>query len=121
MPNFIKTTTRTHIGTPTFWAFHQNNSGGYFEDELPMFLIVEATSYGQANAIAESLGVDFQDSNTFSGDRWSRQMYYSDSTSAPVLYGEDVEKFIAETKYLCHPYLAAIVRLNGETTHYHKA
>lgn len=60
----------------TYFRFHQNNSGGYFDKEMGYTIWIEATTPDEANAIAEENGVYFAgtldgtDCNCC-GDRWS--------------------------------------------------
>ena len=67
-----------------WYDFRQNNSGGYFNG--PRFVLVEADSYEEANALAENAGVyfDFRGVNRLLSDcpccgpRWSKATEYDD-------------------------------------------
>ena len=60
-----------------YFVYSQNNSGGVFEDipdqGLGYVTIIEAISATHADAIAVTMGMDFADTNEFSGDRWTMQ------------------------------------------------
>lgn len=100
-----------------FYEFNQNNSGGSFDisDTLAHFVIIEAYSADQANAIAKSLGIYFDgcDDETdcpCCGDRWYRAWGEGDKT--PMIYGKDPSEyeclFTPVGKAYCYVY-----RLNG--------
>lgn len=121
MRKFNKTVTQHQptSTTPVFWLFDQNNSGGRWKKDLPGYLFIEAVSAGQANAIAEDLGVDFRDHNEFSGSRWEPCDFLTTPMVVPMIYDMEIEDFIKHSPYIGHLYVAAVVRLNGETIHYH--
>lgn len=119
MPKFIKVVTKSDpTPAPTFWHYDQNNSGGYWVRDLPHDLFIEAATASQANAIAMSMGVDFSDSNDFSGERWRAHTRYDVGMVTLTLYGQELETYLATAKYVPFDYLAAVVYLNGETVHY---
>lgn len=115
---FTKTVTvKSTSNTPVFWLFSQNNRNGW-QKNLPQYLLVEALNMNQANAVAEEMGCDF--SVDEDGYQWSKLSYvYDEPTLVPSLFGVTVEEFVSSTKYTYHPYVAAVVYLNGETVHYH--
>lgn len=115
MAKFTKTVTRKTAtpAAPKFWLYTQNSSRGYFEKELPYYLFVEALTYDHANMIAKNLGVYFD--YTY---QWSECDSYDDGVDVPTIYGESIEDFLSNSRYTSHHYMVAVVRLNGETTHY---
>lgn len=86
-----------------FYTYSQNNSGGSFVksaiDGICEYVIVEATSAEQANAIAENIGLYFDGCETdrdcpCCGDRWYPVDEYN-STKEPSIYNTPVEKHAA--------------------------
>lgn len=78
-----------------FFTFRQSNPGGFYQDEMPNYLIVEAPSSDFANFAAEKQGVYFDGCQTGQdcpccGNRWGR-VYSGDGTDNPQIYGEKVE------------------------------
>lgn len=76
-----------------FYTFRQNNSGGSFhiDDEVDVYVVIEATSADDANSIATDNGIYFDGCRTghdcqCCGDRW-RWAYESDATETPEIYG----------------------------------
>lgn len=57
-----------------FYDFWQNNSGGYFiiNDKVAPIVWIEARNASEANAIAESIGIIFDEGCECCGDRWGR-------------------------------------------------
>lgn len=88
-----------------FYTFIQNNSGGWFtrDKQVAEYVIIEAASAGEANTIAESIGIYFNgcteghDCNCC-GDRWRPVMSY-DGTESPEIHGE---KAIASEKVIIY-------------------
>ena len=83
-----------------FYAFRQNNSGGFFSDDLSSgitdYVIIEANSANKANKRAEEIGLYFDGCRngydcSCCGDRWY-ETYDSDATAQPEIYGELVEE-----------------------------
>lgn len=68
-------------GAPIFWRYDQNNTGGWFDDDLPRVLWVQAETAHDADARAEALGVYFDGVDAgrdcdCCGDRWYRAGVY---------------------------------------------
>lgn len=79
-----------------FYTFHQNNSGGSFEETatVSVVTIVEARTADLANAVAQSIGIYFYGcfsgiDCTCCGDRWS-QTYEAAGRDVPCLYGKPI-------------------------------
>ena len=55
-----------------FYDFWQNNSGGKFiiNDKVAPIVWIEARNASEANAIAESIGIIFDEGCECCGDRW---------------------------------------------------
>ena len=88
----------TVVALPTkskFFEYNQNNSGGEFVlDEtrgITHYVIIEALNSGQADSLAEEIGLYFDGEGDCPccGDRWYPS--YGDGTDIPTIYGEDVE------------------------------
>jgi hypothetical protein len=80
-----------------FFPFYQNNSGGVFDKNLPINLIIEAEHADEANSRAESLGIYFDGVKTgrdceCCGSRWWR-------TTATQGEGYLIEEWIGFTVY----------------------
>ena len=80
-----------------FYTYRQNNSGGSFivNEDVDVYVIVEADSPEQADVIAESKGIYFNGCDLgwdcdCCGDRWYRA-YGWDAAEQPEIYGEIVE------------------------------
>ena len=78
-----------------FYTFRQNNSGGFFSG--PQFVIIEADSAEEANAIAEENDIYFHGVSrgldcSCCGDRWY-PVYEGDGDNEPLIYGEPAEKY----------------------------
>lgn len=76
-----------------FYTYDQNNSGGEFHDPA-MYVIIEAESATQADAIAESHGIYFDGLDRdidcpCCGDRWY-SAYEHDGFDVPSVYGVPV-------------------------------
>lgn len=77
-----------------FYTFDQNNSGGSFQtdDNVTLYVIIEADDANEANEKAEMIGLYFDGSGDClcCGDRWY-EAYDSEygSHDTPQLYGED--------------------------------
>ena len=78
-----------------FYTFVQNNSGGKYhrDDEVTMYVILEADSARDANHLACSHGIYFFGTSTGKdcsccGDRWE-QVSDEDGNEAPLVYGQD--------------------------------
>lgn len=61
-------------------------------------VVIQARDLTQCRLSAERIGVDFYDSNEFSGDRWSMP-WPDDGYDEPLLYGEPLEKTLKEKLY----------------------
>lgn len=64
-------------GAPYFWRYDQNNTGGWFDDGMPLVLWVQAETESDADARALALGVYFDgveggNDCECCGDRWYR-------------------------------------------------
>ena len=57
-----------------FYDFWQNNSGGklIINDKVAPIVWIEARNASEANAIAESIGIIFDEGCECCGDRWGR-------------------------------------------------
>lgn len=80
-----------------FYTYVQNNSGGKFitDNHVGEFVIIEASSYKEANTLAESHGVYFNGCNNdidcyCCGDRWNESY---DGSEEPMIYGRTIEEF----------------------------
>lgn len=78
-----------------FYAYNQNNSGGSFNvnDDVALFVIIEANSAKQANALAEAAGLYFGGNGDCSccGDRWYKAWDDEKGDEAPMIYGKPAE------------------------------
>lgn len=73
----------------TYYTYHQNNSGGYFE--LPAIdVVVKADSPEQADAIAEANGIHFNSGCSCCGDRWSRASDFDASDVVPEITEDSI-------------------------------
>ena len=81
-----------------FYEYNQNNSGGSFDFDaiagISHFVIVEANSPKQADALAEGIGLYFNGVDEgrdcdCCGDRWHPQ-WRDDGMDAPRIYGFEV-------------------------------
>lgn len=81
-----------------YYTFTQNNSGGHFDfdNDLSLFVIIEADNSYEANKKAESLGMYFDGCDKgidcgCCGDRW-----YSvddrDYNEKPLIYNDEINK-----------------------------
>lgn len=82
-----------------FYTYRQNNSGGSFDinDEVTLYVIIEADSADNADEIAETKGIYFYGIEAGSdcsccGDRWSTQ-WADDGTVVPEIYGENIKLY----------------------------
>ena len=88
-------TTAAHTpGQLKWFAFHQNNSGGFFDvnENVSEYVFVQAPNVESANSIAERF-LDNSGSCSCCGDRWSFWFFGDDEkgTDAPMIYGEPME------------------------------
>lgn len=78
-----------------WYTYTQNNSGGFFEGPAEQ-VFVQATSAEQADEIAETVGIYFDDSGDIDcpccGSRWDRQdvPWRENGTERPSRYGVEV-------------------------------
>jgi hypothetical protein len=81
-----------------FFTFDQNNSGGFYHNDLESgisgMVIIEAVDYVEANNRAEEIGLYFDGCKNemdceCCGDRWSRA-WEEMGDDKPTVYGEDV-------------------------------
>lgn len=78
-----------------WYTFHQNNSGGWFNEDVGEFIVVQAANEEEACRIAEAHGVYFdgvdagQDCECC-GDRWSRPWGSDDE---PTIYGGPAREY----------------------------
>jgi hypothetical protein len=98
-----------------FYTYSQNNSGGHFQvdDQVTVYVIVEADSAEQADEIAESrAGIYFDGCEQgwdceCCGDRWYRAY---DGSEQPEIYGKDPELcdsgWVKKGEPYCHIYYA---------------
>lgn len=77
-----------------FYTFRQNNSGGSCDinDEVDVYVVIEANSAHDANSIATDNGIYFDGCYrnrdcSCCGNRWSRADD-CDATETPEIYGE---------------------------------
>jgi hypothetical protein len=75
-----------------YFTFVQNNSGGFYIG--PRAVIIQASTFKQANRIATLHGIRFgwanSDSCTCCGLRWDPQHDQADGTDTPQIHGTDV-------------------------------
>lgn len=81
-----------------FWSFRQNNSGGKWQQGLPVNVIIEATSMQNAISVAKSLGIYFDGVDAgvdcpCCGDRWYEPW---DGEETPKIYGMPIDYNWAE-------------------------
>lgn len=82
-----------------FWAFNQNNSGGYFvvddDNGVCEWVIIEAKTPKKAWKKLKKIGKrvqGFWDYCNCCGERWYNYMDESDGTDKPMIYGEGMDK-----------------------------
>lgn len=89
-------------GVPNFWLYSQLNTGGYFDDNLPRRLWIQAETPGEANLRALAIGIYFDGVETGDdceccGDRWDAaygqpdDMRQSSRSDDEPVYMEDGE------------------------------
>jgi hypothetical protein len=101
---------------PKFYCFRQNNSGGSFDDDdnVCVVVFIEAMTAAEANEKATEIGIYFNGVENGSdceccGDRWS-ETYEMGAIDKPMLYGRDVRTMYKDGfNDKC-----IIYRLNGE-------
>ena len=76
-----------------FYEFHQNNTGGDFDTDMPRFMWIEASSEEEACAIAEEHGVYFDGIDKgydcpCCGDRWYRPWRSMSRAAVDLWYTE---------------------------------
>ena len=83
-----------------FYTYRQNNSGGSFDinDEVSLYVIIEADSATEANDIAEIKGLYFDGCEEgfdceCCGDRWDSQYDDTDGTETPMIYNEAASEY----------------------------
>lgn len=78
-----------------FWfEFHQNNSGGYYEEDENVCEFVYIQAHNAREAIEKAKRFcDNSNSCRCCGDRWSFYVCDGDGTDAPMLYGEPLETY----------------------------
>lgn len=98
-----------------FYHYSQNNSGGSFcvDERVAHHVIIEADSPGQANMIAEGVGIYFngcadgRDCDCC-GDRWYEMWDSEKGNDEPLIYGDDPkiykDLFTAHNEPYCHIY-----------------
>ena len=103
--------------TPKFFTFHQNNSGGRFDegDGVAPHVIIEAMSAKEANEKAKSLGIYFDGVDEgidcpCCGDRWD-SVDDRDGTPEPRVYGRHVSEI--ERLQWGKEYEIVVHRMNG--------
>jgi hypothetical protein len=82
-----------------FYTYSQNNSGGSFviNESVGQYVIIEADSPGEADRLAEEVGIYFngcdrgEDCNCC-GDRWYEQ-YSESADEEPMIYGKTIEEY----------------------------
>lgn len=77
-----------------FYTYRQNNSGGFFiiDDEVNVYVIIEAASAAEADSIAQDKGIYFDGCESgmdcsCCGDRWIPATWEDDPTETPQIYG----------------------------------
>lgn len=78
-----------------FWfAFHQNNSGGYYEEDEDVCELVYIQAHTAEEAIEKAKRFCNNDNSCgCCGDRWSFWIDDGDGTDVPMLYGEPLETY----------------------------
>lgn len=88
---------RTALEGNVFYCFHQNNSGGVFDqdDVLDVKVIVEAASILEANSRAEEIGIYFDGRGDCEccGNRWSEVWEYTAASAELNIYGEPADEY----------------------------
>lgn len=91
-----------------FFSYRQNNSGGSFDFDpsrgISVVVIIEASSARFADLLAQDIGLYFGGEGDCSccGDRWHSQAgsYYSEGDDEPCVYGEPVEEYAPDYKWM---------------------
>ncbi len=86
-----------------FFTYAQNNSGGKFDPEAPLFLIIEAPNAATADALAVNAGAYFHGCAAgrdcrCCGDRWY-PAFDSSGRERPEIYGEPCEAYQPPSYY----------------------
>jgi hypothetical protein len=83
-----------------FYTFRQNNSGGSFDqdDNVSLYVIVEAINADQASARAQDAGLYFDGCRegidcSCCGDRW-HEVDESDACAVPSIYGRPIAEYV---------------------------
>lgn len=89
-----------------FYTYRQNNSGGIFDQDenVDVVVVIEAESFAEANFTAQSIGIYFDGCEKgfdcdCCGDRWSDHWDEDDATDRPELYGDPIEE---QTNWIVH-------------------
>lgn len=82
-----------------FYLFSQNNSGGSFviDDNLDLYVIIEALDAEHANRIAEAKGIYFDGVDDdrdceCCGDRWT-EVSEDEGTDEPMIYRQTIDEY----------------------------
>lgn len=86
---------------PLKWfSFRQNNSGGSFEvnENLDILVIIQARTPSEANNLAEKIGIYFDGCASgydcgCCGDRWTPRWDFDEGTDFPERCGEVIENY----------------------------
>ena len=124
--NILQTTfvTANAPTAPRYFHFSQNNSGGSFDinDTVAHHVFIQAKSSGEANRLAQDVGIYFDGCSTGQdchccGDRWYTA--YGEGDETPLIYGEDPatyhDMFTKPGQPVCHVY-----HLDGRKDTYRK-
>ena len=86
-----------------FYTFRQNNSGGEWAKDMPIYAIVEADSADEANSRAERVGLYFYGTEyggqdcPCCGARWYPAINGGwDVQEFPSIYGEPAETYVSK-------------------------
>lgn len=107
---------------PKFFLFDQNNSGGTFKlnESLAHYVFIEAASAAEANAIAESIGIEFGVGCPCCGDRWTAAYDGDDGFDTPLIYDTPVEQYDASWLVKPGETFCRVFYLNGIVKEYIK-
>lgn len=80
-----------------WFMYNQNNSGGWFDEEVGHYVLVQAHDPDEADSIAENYGIYFDGIEAgydceCCGDRWSRA--WNDGEDEPRIYGTLAEEYV---------------------------
>ena len=109
----------------SFFTFCQNNSGGSFDADHGLFVVIEADNADHANQRAvEEEGLYFDGVQSGAdcsccGDRWYRAWDSNAATDSPMIYGKPATEYRPMIDWGL-PFHVKVLYLNGTETKYPK-